>query len=170
MNSRHFLSLATIATLGLTLLPVNAIAQQKTIKDQLVGAWTLTAINQTDKAGKPVQVFGANPKGTQVFDATGQWIQIIWNSDTPRFKANNRLEGTPEENAAVVRGITANFGTWSVDDASKTLTVNYVGSVFPNQAGTASKRTFTLAGDELKISNPATGSGAVSDTVWRRAK
>jgi hypothetical protein len=36
--------------------------------------------------------------------------------------------------------------------------------------GTESKRTFSLAGDELKMTNPATGAGMRADNVFKRAK
>jgi Lipocalin-like domain len=88
----------------------------------------------------------------------------------PSSKSTNRQQGTPEENQAVVHGTTAQFGTWSVDEGSKTLIVHIDGSLFPNQAGTDSKRSVTLAGDDLKVSNPTPGSGGRSDSVWKRAK
>lgn len=69
-----------------------------------------------------------------------------------------------------MHGTTATVGTWSVDEASKTLTARIEGGLFQNQEGTESKRTVSVSGDELKVSNPATGSGSKSDTVWRRAK
>jgi hypothetical protein len=70
-----------------------------------------------------------------------------------------------------VQGSTATFGTWTVDEASKTINVRYAGSLLPNQAGTDSKRTVvSVTADELKISNPATGAGMRADNVWRRAK
>ena len=124
MIRRHTLSLSVITTLAL--LPAGALAQQKSLKEQLAGTWTLVSIDQTDKDGKKQQLFGPNPKGIQVLDASGKYSQIILRSDTAKFKANNRP---------------ANFGTWSVDEASKTLIVRYEGSLFPNQAGTESKRT-----------------------------
>jgi hypothetical protein len=170
MNRRHTFSLSVITALGLAMLASSAVAQQKSLQQQLVGTWNLVSVDQTDSQGKKHQLFGPNPKGSQVLDASGQYVQIIWRSDVPRFKANSRLKGTAEENAAIVQGTTANFGTWTVDEASKTLTVRYEGSLFPNQAGSESKRIVTVTGDELRVSNPATGSGMRSDTVWRRAK
>jgi hypothetical protein len=148
----------------------NAPAQQRPVKDQLVGTWMLVSIDQTDKEGKKQDIFGPNPRGVQVFDASGQYMQIISRSDVPKFATNNRLKGTPEENTAAVRGITATFGTWTVDEAGKTLTVRYAGSMFPNQIGTESKRMISVTADELKVTNPATASGVISNTVWRRAK
>jgi hypothetical protein len=170
MNRRHTFSLSVITALGLAMLAGSAGAQQKSLQQQLVGTWNLVSVDQTDSQGKKHQLFGPNPKGSQVLDASGQYVQIIWRSDVPKFKANSRLNGTAEENAATVHGTTANFGTWTVDEASKTLTVRYVGSLFPNQAGSESKRTVSVTGDELRVTNPATGSGMRSDTVWRRAK
>ena len=96
---------------------------------------------------------------------------IIVNPDTPKFKVDNRLKGTPEENAAAVHGTTANFGTWMVDEASKTITVRNVGGMFPNSAGSDSKRiVVSVTADELKLTNPATAAGLRSDNVWKRAK
>jgi hypothetical protein len=84
---------------------------------------------------------------------------------------NNRLQGTSEENTAAVHGTTATFGTWTVDEASETVTVHYVGGMFPNQAGTDSKRIITsLTVDELKMHVPAVAAGGSTDNVWRRAR
>ena len=170
MNRRHILSLSVITALGLALLPGSAVSQQKSLKEQLAGTWTLVSIDQTAKDGTKQQTFGANPKGILVLDASGKYSQIIVRPDRPKFKVNNRQEGTPEENKAAVMGTTATFGTWSVDDASKTLIVMNEGSMFPNQVGTESKRTVSVSGDELKVSNPSTASGMKSDTMWKRAK
>jgi hypothetical protein len=68
-----------------------------------------------------------------------------------------------------VHGTTATFGTWSFDETSKTVTVHYVGGMFPNQAGMDSKRTVSVSGNELKVSNPATAAGMKTDQVWKRA-
>ena len=95
----------------------------------------------------------------------------IVNPDVPKFKIANRLKGTPEENTAAVHGTTANFGTWTVDEASKTITVRNVGGMYPNSAGTDSKRiVVSVTADELKITNPVTAAGMRSDTVWKRAQ
>jgi hypothetical protein len=162
------LPIAALICTGLAFGVSDAPAQQKVLKDQLIGAWTLVSIEQTDKEGRKQDIFGPNPRGIQVFDASGQWVQIITRSDVPKFAINNRQKGTPEENTAAVRGVTATFGTWTVDEAS--LTVRYVGSMFPNQIGSESKRTISVTADELRVNNPATASGVISNTVWRRAK
>jgi hypothetical protein len=63
----------------------------------------------------------------------------------------------------------ANFGTWSVSEADKTLTRQVEGALFPGVEGTEGKVSVSLAGDELKLTatNPA---GVKTDTVYRRAR
>jgi hypothetical protein len=39
MNRRNILSLSAIAALGLSALPGNAVAQTKSLKEQLTGTW-----------------------------------------------------------------------------------------------------------------------------------
>src|SRR5437660_4655057 len=168
MKRRHILSLSVATGLGLVLLSGSALAQQKPLKEQLAGTWTIVSNDSVAPDGTKRQLFGPNPKGILVLAANGQYAQIIVRPDTPKFKVNNRLEGTPEENKAAVHGTTATFGTWSVDEASKTLIVRNEGGMFPNQAGTESKRSVTVAGDQLRVSNPAPAAGGRSDSVWKR--
>ena len=136
MNRRNTLSLAAVAVLGLTLLPGTALAQQKPLKDQLAGTWTIVSNDNVAPDGTKRQLFGPNPKGLLILAANGQFAQIMVRADRSNFKANNRLEGTAEENKAAVQGTTATFGTWSADEASKTLVVRIEGSMFPNPVGT----------------------------------
>jgi hypothetical protein len=170
MNRPIALALVTTTLLGSVLWAGSASAQQKSLKDQIVGAWILASTENTAPDGSKQQIWGPNPTGMLVLDASGRFTQIIVRSDRPKFKANNRMQGSPEENAAAVQGTTATFGSWSVNEADKTLTVRNEGSMFPNQVGTESKRPISVSGDELKVTNPSTASGLRSDNVWRRAK
>ena len=88
-----------------------------------------------------------------------------------QFKVSDRLQGTPEEYAAAVRGTAANYGAWSVDEASKTITLRFEGSLLPNQDGTAGKRSIVnLTADELRWLNVSAASGGKSENVYKRAK
>jgi hypothetical protein len=169
MNRRTTLALSTTALLCLGIaLPDAALAQQKSLREQLTGTWMIVSNDNVAPDGTKRQLFGPNPKGLLVLASNGHYTQIIVHPGVAKFKINNRLEGTPEENKAAVHGTTATFGTWSVDEASKTLIVSNEGGMFPNQAGTESKRSVTVAGDQLRVSNPAPASGGRSDSVWKR--
>ncbi len=155
---------------GFLLVTGNAIAQQKTLKEQLVGTWILVSNDNVAPNGEKHQLFGANPKGITIYDENGWYAQIQINPDRPKFKGKTRLDGTAEENKAVVRATAVHFGTWSVNEADKTLTVHQEANIFPNDDGLVSKRTITLMGDELKSTNPNPSSGGTAVVVWRRAK
>jgi hypothetical protein len=64
----------------------------------------------------------------------------------------------------------ANYGTWSVNEADKTLTRRYESALRPNNEGTDLKDIVSLAGDELKISGVVPASGTKIESVYRRAK
>jgi hypothetical protein len=145
-------------------------AQQRRLKEQLVGAWTLVSNDNVAPNGARRQIFGPHPAGILILDASGRYAQIMADPDRPKFKGRTRLEGTPEENTAVVRATAAHFGTWSVNEADKSLTMHMVINIFPNDDDTDSKRSFTLTGDELKQVNPGPSSGGTAEVVFKRAK
>jgi len=171
MNRRHILSLSMIAAFGLALLPGSALAQQKSIKDQLVGSWTLVSWERVNPDGSKVQAFGTNPKGFGVFDAGGRFAYIIQRADLPKLAANDRAKGTDDENKAVVQGSIAYFGTYSVDEPGKAINLKLESSSFANQLGMAAhKRVITsLTADELKYTNPTSTAGGQIHQVWKRA-
>jgi hypothetical protein len=170
MHRRSLLALSATTALGLAMLAGNAVAQQKPLKEQLAGAWTVVSTEQTAADGTKHQLFGPNPKGILVLHPSGQYVQVITRPGRDKFQANSRIKGTPEENTAAVLGTTASFGTWTVDEASKTISVRIEGGMYPNQDGSESKRTVSVTGDELRISNPSTASGMRADNVWKRAE
>jgi len=80
------------------------------------------------------------------------------------------LQGTPDENKAAVHGSIATFGTYTVDETSKSFTVRFEASTYPNNTGTEQTRPFAITGDELKITNPASSAGGQTELTYKRAK
>jgi hypothetical protein len=170
MNRRHILGLSMIAAFGLALLPGNALAQQKSLKDQLVGTWTLVSWDQTNKDGSKFQRFGANPKGVNVFDANGRFFIMFARPDLPKIASNNPSTPTPEEAKAIVGGAISYFGTYTVDEAKKTISFRLEASSYPNLLGSDQPRTISsLTADELKYSNSVPTTGGQINYVLKRA-
>src|SRR5437879_1446686 len=114
MNRRHILSLSVITALGLAVLP-NALAQQKSLKEQLIGTWTFVSSTTKNADGSPL--WGSNPKGLIIFTDNGRFSSHTMRGDRPKFASNNRGQGTPDENKAVAIGTISSFGTYTVDEA-----------------------------------------------------
>jgi len=142
-------------------------ATAQTAKD-LVGTWTLVASTNVGQDGRKIDVFGPNPKGMYAFDDKGRFVIVNARPDLPKFASNNRNQGTPDENKAIVQGSLSLFGTYSVAD--KVITYKVEASSWPGWTGTEQKRTITsFTGDELTYT--LVGSiGGTSETKIRRLK
>jgi len=168
MIRRHILSLSAIAALAL--LPNGAHAQQKSLKEQIVGAWTFVSSVNTRPDGSKYDAWGTNPKGTTIYDGNGHFAFMLMRSDLP--KTADRSKTTPEQGKAVAEGSIAYYGTYTVDEASKTVILHVDGSTFSAFNGTDQKRIIkSITPDQMNTLNPATSeSGVAADTIYKRAK
>ena len=171
MNRRSIISLSAMTTLGLALLPGGTFAQQKSLREQLIGTWTVVSWEQTTKDGSKLQRFGTNPKGVNFFDADGHFFIMFARPDLPKIASNNASTMTPEEAKAIASGSIAYFGTYTVDETSKILTLRVESSSRPNQLGIDQKRAITsLTADELKYTNLTAITGSNINIAFKRAK
>ena len=167
--------LAFVATsaLGADPKPAPAPAKAAALKDQLVGTWMLTESKLEYADGKKEEAGGGDEKGIAMFDAQGNFTWLIMGAARKPFKANNRMEGTLDEYKGAVQGTVAYWGTYTVNEAEKSVSFTIARSVFPNWDGTTRKSTITVAGDELKQVNapiPSAKGPYVPKLVWKRAK
>jgi hypothetical protein len=78
---------------------------------------------------------------------------------------------TPEEAQAITRGSIAYFGTYTINEADKTLSLQVDGSTLMNMFGIEQKRLITsISADEIKLRNPTAVGGGHIDLVLKRAK
>ena len=77
MNRRTILSICAITTMALAMMPGSATAQQKSLKDQLVGIWTALSAETTGPNGAKQQFYGAPAKGILILDAGGTYAQVL---------------------------------------------------------------------------------------------
>jgi hypothetical protein len=172
MNRRHILSLSVIAAAGLALLSSSAFAQQKTLKEQLVGTWTLVSFDGIGAGGARKPVLSATPKGTFMVDANGHYAMVLVNPDRPKkWSGKTRDEVSAEDYKSAASGLISQFGNWSVDEGSKTLSRKVEGALNPTIAGAEQKLVIAITGDELKVTDATTGiAGTPTEQVYRRTK
>ena len=73
---------ASLLLSEIVLIAGHAVGQQNTLKEQLVGTWTVVSlINERD--GKRTQPFGPNPKGYFMFDSSGHFSIISYVPTVP---------------------------------------------------------------------------------------
>jgi len=163
-------AMACIAVLLFSSAP-STWAQQKAAdaKQQIVGVWKLIKDVNTGKDGIVKSAFGPNPLGKIIFTREGHYSSLNLRSDVPKFASGNRMQGTADENKAVVQGSIASFGTYTVSPDGKVLTMKIEGSSWPSWIGTEQKRSLTVAGDEMKFTVPASV-GGTSELTYKRVK
>jgi hypothetical protein len=173
MNRRNVISISAMTALGLMLLSGNTVAQQKSLKEQLAGTWTLVSWEQAFKDGTKRQDFGTNPKGVASFEANGHFFVMLARPDLPKIASTDRTKATPQEAQAITVGSIAYFGTYTVDEPTKTILLQMESSTYPNQLSAPQRRVITaLTADELKLTNatPTAGDGSTINFAFRRAK
>ena len=170
MNRLGAFITTSIALLCLAFPRSEAFAQGKPLKEQLVGTWTMVSNVTTHPDGRKYDALGPNPQGVFILDANGHFAITLLGAARPKFVSNNRLEGTADENKAVVQGSIAYFGTYTVNEADHTLNFHIERCTFPNWDGTTQKRSVTITGDEMKYTNTAASGGGKAELVWKRAK
>jgi hypothetical protein len=162
-----------IGAVAALVISFSAHAQSaKSLKQQIVGTWDFVVAEVTAPDGKKSYPFGETPKGILIFTPDGRFAQIHIASDVPKLASNNRLTGTAEEYAEIMRRSVSVFGTYTIDEDKKTVTYHIASASFPNWQGESQTRTIDKLSDEEFVNtnpNVAGGRGSASN-IYRRAK
>ena len=167
---RRSIIVSAMTVLGLACLPNGAVSQQKSMKEQLLGTWSLVSIESVRPDGSRSSMLGANPNGIAFFDVGGHYLISVMRSDRAKYATNDLTQGTADENKATAQGTITYFGAYSVSEADRTIAIHIDGSSFPNWNGTDQKRSFAITGDELKLTAPVGASGGAVEVAWKRPK
>jgi hypothetical protein len=119
MSRITIISLMAYTTLVVALLPIGAVGQERSLREQLVGTWLQVSIDGTFPDGTKRQLFGPNPKGILIYTSDGYFSLMQSRADLPKLEASNRATATAEEAKAVVAGSIAYFGKYSVDEEAR---------------------------------------------------
>ena len=168
MKATRRLMLASIAGTALIAAAPQALAQQKDLKKQMVGDWTLVSA-YNEREGNKREPFGPKPSGYMHLGPDGRFAYMIFGKDAPAFAAKDRTKATPEEAAAVIHSSIAYYGTYKINEKDGTLDLTIEKSTFPNNVGPG-KRSVKLSGDQMTMTNPGATAGGVNVFTWKRAK
>lgn len=149
--ARHFVACALLAALICLAVTLPSLAQTPAggLKSRLAGAWKLASVEVDTRTP-----YGAEPKGSMFLDPGGRFSVIVVSSGTARSVAY--------------------FGTYSVGDANKSLTMHVEASSGGggiDYAGRDVKRLISLNGDELVVQNVnASGAAGGVKLTWKKAE
>jgi hypothetical protein len=143
VNQRIILSLSAVTVLGLALLPGHAIAQQKALKESIVGSWSVTSVSDHYEDGKKVNPWGAGMKGNLTFDNNGRFTQILIGEKQPAMKSAD-----PRRPDALT---VAYFGSYALNEGSKTVTVKVERATNSIRDGADQSWTVTMTGDAMSL-------------------
>jgi hypothetical protein len=165
-------SIVIVVSLLLAAFAGDARAQGKSLRERLAGTWHFVIAEVTAPDGQKSYPFGPKPRGMVIFTPEGDFMQIHIAGEVPKIANGNRLNATPEEYAGIMRGTIAQFGTYTVDEDKKTVTMKFAASTFPNWDGISQTRTIDkLTDDEMINTNPQVGAGRGSAyNLYKRAK
>jgi hypothetical protein len=164
------LALAMFAMVAAAVFATNGAAQSTSLKDQLVGSWIYVSSTGTREDGSTVP--RPSLRGALTYTADGRFHFITTRTDTPSYASSDPARPSADEAMAVASGSIAYAGTYTVDDATKTVLLQIETSTFPNLVGAANQRRIVSAvgADELRFTNPRTPAGVTLEFVWKRAK
>jgi hypothetical protein len=158
-----------IGLLGLACSGAGVSAQQMTLKEQLIGTWTLVSAEAMESSGNKLPlVKGGSLKGLQIFTPAGKVsFQVI--GDHAMVASRDLLKMTPDELKGTAESVLSYFGSYTVNEAEKSYTINIEASSFENQKAAPAKRTVEFSGDQTTVTNTGRLAGGHTTIVWKRA-
>ena len=160
-NSRAFLPLVCLAAAAAA-----SPAAHPKLADEIRGRWRLVSIESRDDASKEWERrFGDAPIGYIQYGSDGFMSVQIGKMPRPQFASGKDRSPTPEEGRDAYLGYVAYFGTYSVEESTRTVVHHVQGSLTPGYVGTDQQRPASLEGNRLTLSD-----GKTFRVVWERAR
>jgi hypothetical protein len=131
---------AGISLIALTFLSTPSFAQQKSLKDSLVGTWTVGSIYDEMEGGQKFSPWGDKAQGHYVFTADGGYTQILLGDANPSLKNDNPRQQD--------RPVVANMGRYTVDEAKKVVTIKTEAAGNSVRDNTEQTLTITMNGND----------------------
>ena len=129
--------------------------------DRFIGMWRLVAITAD---GRESPGRGARPTGL-ITDHQSGWMAAQIRPDRPPVGCKGE-KPSAEEALAAIHGYTAYFGTFSIDEAARTVTHHRKGSVTPGwERHPEFVRRYEFVGADRVILRPL---GNLNELVWER--
>lgn len=133
---------------------------------KLIGTWKLVSWKSRRADGSTDYPMGESPVGLLMYDSSGNMSLQIMDDFRPVFSRGYEKTSL-DELKEVYKTYAAMFGHYSVDPASRTLSIEVLGITNPNYMSTTLTRYYQLKGDSLVLAFDPKG---MNSTIWKRIK
>jgi len=149
----------------------SAAAERK----KFIGVWTLVSgVSTHEVTGEVRYPWGKNPVGRLVYDEAGRvFAQLMDPGRRPVGGISNQgaaaaiSSASAEDMREMLNGFNSYFGTFDVDEPSRTVIHHLQSALIPSWVGSDQRRKYEFSGrDQLIILN--TASQAAYRLVWHR--
>ncbi len=146
----------------------------KSLRDRLIGAWTLVSYEERPVDGsESFFPMTKNPKGIIMYTPDGFMSAQLSKPDRKPFASGDWFKATDHEFKDEATSYIAYTGPFHVDEENQHLTHSMFISLFPNWIGQTQPRLVRIEGDRLFLSSatPISSSGkkVMSHLEWKRA-
>lgn len=138
-----------------------------TLREQVVGVWSLVSYQSQDETGKVIYPFGKDATGFLMYHPEGYVSAQFMRQGRPAYASGDPHEGTKEEMAEAAFGYLAYTGKFEVNEETSTLTHHVEVSMNPTWLGKQQPRVGSIEDDILSIYN---GLNPNQRLVWKRVK
>ena len=123
------------------------------VLSQIQGTWILESMSFKDQEGKDVDLYGKNPIGIAMFDASGYMNAQMGASNRVFFNGDAPAQGTSEEITSAFNSYMAFFGKY-VEKSTGKLSIKLTGCLFPNWQAKEMIRYAEIKKNKLYLSTP----------------
>jgi hypothetical protein len=157
-----------VAMVILASLQASSVTMRAQADNPFVGTWKLISIETRGPDGAiapgPNPVGGVNPTGTVMYDAAGNVSLQIMPSGRPA-SLNILQPLSPEQAKGALFGYIAYYGTYTLDQRTRTMHIHFDGSLNPSMVGTNGERYYEFNGNRMKFR-----AGANTTLSWERVR
>ncbi|MGH9660342.1 MAG: lipocalin-like domain-containing protein, partial [Bryobacteraceae bacterium] len=139
---------------------------QASARDQFIGVWRLASVESRTKNGEVNYPYGEKPVGRITYDRQGRMSAQLMRPGRNVPRGTSTRTAPVEVLREMLNGVASYFGTFDVDEASRTVTHHVQASLNASAVGTDLKRTYEFSGKRL-ILTAATGDASLRLT-WER--
>lgn len=167
MKRRSAIALISVAA------PASTKPNNSTIRKEFIGVWKLVSCESRDNRTGTVQYpYGTNPVGRLTYDDGGRMSAQVMKPGRraavgPAEAATAVSRISADEMREVLTGYIAYFGTFSIDESTKTIVHHVDASLIPTWVGSEQRRAYSFSGRN-RLTLKAIREQSVNTLVWQR--